>query len=195
MLREEYEEAQKNYSRTQNQLQQLDEKHRNVLNSLQKENAESHAIITMLNAQHEEEKKQLIQQLRSHTERVEQLENRLAEYDVLTIATSNGDIGENLHKLADAGRKASVLELRRLRDYAYREAPSFHDAITKAKSPLSIREENICVMIRQGFMASEIAILFGMSPQSLSNSKKRILKNMFGLDGKASDLNEEIIRI
>ena len=59
----------------------------------------------------------------------------------------------------------------------------------------NLREECLCTFIRLGFSSSEISILLGISPQALSNQKKRLLKRLFGKDGNASDLNEYIVKL
>ena len=52
----EYAETRDNCQRIQLQLQQLDEKHKEVIKAIKKEHAESQGIISLLHAQHEEEK-------------------------------------------------------------------------------------------------------------------------------------------
>ena len=133
--------------------------------------------------------------LRQREDALEELKRRIGEYDVVARVTNKREAEENLHNQATQGKKASYSDLKNLRIDAYREFPSFHDAIRNAEHPLGLRDENICVMIRQGFLASEIAILLGMSPQALSNAKRKILKNMFGIEGKANVLNQKIFTI
>ena len=45
---------------------------------------------------------------------------------------------------------------------------------------ITVTDSYICLLIRQGFTASETAILLGMKPQALSNRKKRILIKITG---------------
>ena len=58
---------------------------------------------------------------------------------------------------------------------------------------ITVTDSYICLLIRQGFTASETAILLGMKPQALSNRKKRILIKITRKDGNATHLNRLIL--
>ena len=151
----------------------------------------------IVNSKRKANKRQLISQINEYNNLRREYEFIQADLQAIKTDKDGLDIllRQNLHNQATQGKKASYSDLKNLRIDAYREFPSFHDAIRNAEHPLGLRDENICVMIRQGFLASEIAILLGMSPQALSNAKRKILKNMFGIEGKANVLNQKIFAI
>jgi DNA-binding CsgD family transcriptional regulator len=57
---------------------------------------------------------------------------------------------------------------------------------------ITLREKSICILIKLGFHSKDIAILMGISQQSLSNIKKRLLLELFNIDGRANELNERL---
>ena len=125
-------------------------------------------------------------------------EQRIREYDAQLNTTqidkgaATSDEVEDLHKTAMKGTKADNSTLRDLRKLLKANDPEFLSMIKDEKHNISFRQENICILMRLGFSASEVAVLLGMSPQALSNSKKRLLHRLFNIDGKASDLNDYI---
>ena len=71
----------------------------------------------------------------------------------------------------------------------------FVEKLKKLDYMMSFREENICYMIRYGFSASEISMLLGLSPQTLSYFKRKLLKKLFQVEGKASEINDFLCNI
>ena len=64
----------------------------------------------------------------------------------------------------------------------------FIEKIRHQNYHLDLREEYICILVQKKFTSSEIAILMGMSPQALSNKKKRIATKLSGREANAADL-------
>ncbi len=57
---------------------------------------------------------------------------------------------------------------------------------------LSERDTHICMLIKMRFHPSEIAVLIGASPQTVTNSRVRLLRKIFGEQGGAKDFDEHI---
>jgi hypothetical protein len=61
--------------------------------------------------------------------------------------------------------------------------------------PLSTKEQAVCLLIRQHFQPSEIAILVASSPQSITNLRVRLLQKLFNEAGGAKDFDQRICQI
>lgn len=179
-LRREYAEALHNYNTIKKQLQQSDEKHNNVINSSNKKVGESQAIIALLKTQHEVEKEKLIQQLHSHTEKVEQLERQLkiSQYTKPSIAFFNLGIIRRIKIYAKNCQQLSDNDLHTLAD-AVKE--HFPDLMTDLKSspditPLAI---NVCLLTMLNLKPREIVNLLGISSSQVSNLRKEVNMALF----------------
>jgi len=180
-LEREYEEAKNRLSRIQSQLQQLDEKHKDVLNSLQKENAESQAVITMLNTQHEMEKEQLMRELRTNTERVEQLERQLkiSQYSKTSHPFLHLGIVSRIKQYAkDSQRQLSENDLLTLADAVKDYFPDLMTDLDGAPTitPLA---KNVCLLTMLNLKPGEIVNLLDISSSQVSNLRKDVNTALF----------------
>ena len=180
-LRREYAEAQYNYNRTKKQLQELDENHKNVLNSIQKGNASPQETINMINAQHEEEKQKLTYQLHSYTEKAEQLERQLeiSLYTKSSIPFLNLGIVKRIKIFAkDKHQQLSDTDLRTLADAA---KDYFPDLITDLESSPDITPlaKNVCLLTILNLKPGEIVNLLGISSSQVSNLRKDVNMALF----------------
>jgi hypothetical protein len=69
----------------------------------------------------------------------------------------------------------------------------FIEKIEHKNLHLDLRDEYICILLRQRFTSSETAVLMGMSPQALSNKKKRIATKLSGGEANAADLDQYLV--
>lgn len=180
-LQREHEEAKNRLSRIRNQLRQLDEKHKKILNSLQKDNAESHAVIAMLNNQHEVEKEQLILELRSNTERMEQLERQLkiSLYSKSSQPFLNLGIVRRVKIYAEGNqRQLNENDMHTLSDAV---KDHFPDLITDLDSAPAITPlaKNVCLLTMLNLKPGEIVNLLGISSSQVSNLRKDINTALF----------------
>ena len=104
-------------------------------------------------------------------------------------------LDENLvywfHRKADAARQPDHndwLEMKALFD---RYQPGFLNVINNREA-LSERDVHICMLIKLRFQPSEIAALVGVSPQTITNSRTRLLGKIFGEKGGARDFDHRI---
>ena len=70
-------------------------------------------------------------------------------------------------------------EWNQLRSLLRDKLPSFWNKLQECKPPLRMEEVDVCLLIRLQFKAKEIANLTGMSPQSISNIRRRLLPRVF----------------
>ena len=75
--------------------------------------------------------------------------------------------------------KATREEWSQLRSLLRDKLPSFWNKLQECKPPLRMEEVDVCLLIRLQFKAKEIANLTGMSPQSISNIRRRLLPRVF----------------
>ena len=180
-LQREYEEAQCNYDRTQQQLQQMDEKHHHLLKTVQKDKSASKSLIDTLNARHVAEKEQLTQQLHSTCEKVEQLERQLniSQYTKSSIPFFNLGIIKRIKKYAgESQRQLSENELLTLADAVKNYFP---DLITDLDgspevTPLAL---NVCLLTILNLKPGEIVNLLGISSSQVSNLRKDVNLALF----------------
>lgn len=139
--------------------------------------------------------------LREKEETISILRQQVEAYDAIPYEvsqdTSNAlqSITDKLHQMASRAEKASVLQLQNLRKAFYAAEPLWKMKTDDNSYKMNVREENICILIRLCFSSSEISVLLGLSPQALSNQKKRLLSHLFHIEGKASDLNDMIAKL
>ena len=180
-LQREHEDAQNRLSRIQDQLQQLDKKHKDVLNSLQKDNAESQAIIAMLNTQHEMEKEQLLRELRTNMERVEQLERQLkiSQYSKFSQPFLSLGIVRRVKIYAEGNqRQLSENDLHTLADAVKEYFPDLMTDLDGAPTitPLA---KNVCLLTMLNLKPGEIVNLLGISSSQVSNLRKDVNTALF----------------
>lgn len=58
--------------------------------------------------------------------------------------------------------------------------------------PLSQHEYYICLLLKYGFLNSEISLLLGRSSNGISMARKRLFLKLFGKDGSAAELDDYI---
>ena len=97
-------------------------------------------------------------------------------------------IAAKLHDMAEKGTAASSKLLYELKMQMETCDGQFIEKIRHQDYHLDLREEYICILVQKKFTSSEIAILMGMSPQALSNKKKRIATKLSGREANAADL-------
>jgi uncharacterized protein YoxC len=181
VLQREYEDAKDNYEITQEQLQLLDKKHNNLLDSIQKENATPQATIDMLNAQHEKDKQQLTQQLHSYAERVEQLERQLkiSQYTIPSLPFLNLGIIKRIKIYAkDNHRQLSKSELRTLTDAVRDYFPDLINDLENSPDVTPLAKD-VCLLTILNLKPGEIVNLLGISSSQVSNLRKEINMALF----------------
>lgn len=101
------------------------------------------------------------------------------------------DVVARLHKSADRGVPAPDDDLSTLAQLSYAASP----ALLSLLKPLGSREQAVCLLIRQHFQPTEIAILTSLSPQSVTNLRVRLLQKLFGMNGGAKDFDYQVCMV
>lgn len=130
--------------------------------------------------------------LREKEKEIEKLQNELSSYQANLSdieqwskerTVLSYDIIKRLHTIASHGSKATHNELESLIDLSENKFPKFYTTITDKQSGLTHFEQTVCVLIRFRFIPSELAVLTGHSSQSITNTKAKINKKLFGKQG------------
>lgn len=101
-------------------------------------------------------------------------------------------IVEHLKKKGTKGLVATEQEMHDLRRLFKIYQPSFVESLNSTGYTLSIKEFNICLLIKLNFAPSEICALLKVGNSALSNQRSRLLKKMFGTEGSATLFDEKI---
>ena len=90
-----------------------------------------------------------------------------------------------LHSTANKGRAASDEDMNALAQHSYALNPNLQLLL----STITTKEQNICLLIRHNFQPTEIAALTISSPQTITNTRVRLLKKLFNEIGGAKDFD------
>lgn len=134
------------------------------------------------------------------TRELEKMQAQLAEYQNdrrkpeqwnMEDRLINADCVYALHRMASAGRAAGKQDWDALHALI-----NSHDSrlgeLLASHSNLSPTEINVIILTRLRFIPTEIAVLTGMSSQSVTNTRARLLTKMFGVKGGAKDFDDRI---
>ena len=102
------------------------------------------------------------------------------------------DLIKNLHDQAAHGRSAGQKDWSRLNTYVENRYPRFLSFINNlGSSSLSQNEQKVAILIKLHFLSSEISCLLDISPQNLSNIRRRLNLKLFG-SSRTSELDRNI---
>ena len=97
-------------------------------------------------------------------------------------------INARLHSAADKGRAADDDDATMLAQLSYSLSPELRVLL----STLTVREQMVCLLTRQNFLPTEIATLTISTPQTITNTRVRLLKKLFNQSGGAKDFDNMI---
>ena len=102
------------------------------------------------------------------------------------------DLIKNLHEQAAHGRSAGQKDWSRLNTYVENRYSRFLSFINNlGSSSLSQNEKKVAILIKLHFLSSEISCLLDISPQNLSNIRRRLNLKLFG-SSRTSELDRNI---
>ena len=134
----------------------------------------------IIQVRHHREKVQIAEQ-QLHT-RLSELEHQLTIKEMMDVEKEMMDspLVISFHEMAKSSVKKPTLdELGQLRSFLRDKLPAFWDKLHECEPPLRIEEIDVCLLIRLQFKAKDIANLTGMSLQSISNIRRRLLQRVF----------------
>ena len=107
------------------------------------------------------------------------------------------DITRYLKKLANSNppQYPTLDDWDQLRALVEREIPSFRKTLKVDELSLTEWEYDICLMIRVHLLPIEIAKLKQCSPSTVTKTRKKLLRLIFGREGNADDFDDEIGKI
>ena len=118
-------------------------------------------------------------QMRRQKER-EQLENSRQLKDVIA----------RLHGAANKGQYADSEDTNTLAQLSFAQSPKLRELL----SVLNTKEQTVCLLTRHNFLPTEIATLTISTPQTITNTRVRLLKKLFDQTGGAKDFDIAIKR-
>jgi hypothetical protein len=95
------------------------------------------------------------------------------------------------HRMANGGKVPDKGQWKELYELILRVLPDFLPSVNR-NGLLSERDMRICMLIKLRFVPTEIATLIGLSPQSVTNSRTRLLQTIFGVKGGAREFDARI---
>ena len=98
------------------------------------------------------------------------------------------EVISRLHATANKGKVANDEDINSLAQFSYALSPELQVLL----SVLNTREQTICLLIRHNFLPTEIASLTISTPQTITNTRVRLLKKLFGQTGGAKDFDAAI---
>ena len=104
----------------------------------------------------------------------------------------NSIIVSQFHQAASQGKMMSDSAWHQLRTMCNNMMPEFMVAIHSFNYEPNLVDTQICILIKLRFIPSEISNLLSLSPNALSKRRRRLLKNMFGMDGSSTDFDNQI---
>lgn len=137
------------------------------------------------------------------TREMEKMQAQLAEYQNdrrnpeqwnMEDRLINADCVYALHRLASVGRTAEKQDWDALHQLT-NKYDSRLNALFAGHTNLSSNEINITILTRLRFIPTEIAVLTGMSSQSVTNTRARLLQKIFGVKGGAKEFDDRIRNI
>lgn len=99
---------------------------------------------------------------------------------------------EKCHRLALEGKTISDSDWRQLRTVVNLYLPDFLQSLNQFEYKMTLRETNVCILVKLRFLPSEIGFLLKMSPSNLSNLRSRLHKSLFGTKGSTTDFDDKI---
>ena len=93
-----------------------------------------------------------------------------------------------LHTTANKGQAAGDDDMNALAQCSYALNPNLQLLL----SQLNAKEQDVCLLIRHNFQPSEIATLTISTPQTITNTRVRLLKKLFNETGGAKDFDSKL---
>jgi hypothetical protein len=105
------------------------------------------------------------------------------------------EIVRAFHSMAASGKTVSDEEWNELRRTANLLMPNYMNALHNFDYQLSLKETNVCILVKLRFVPSELCTIMNMKPSAVSNMRRRLHQSLFHQPGKASMLDEKLRQI
>lgn len=149
----------------------------------------------------ERKKKELDVEIGKREQSIAELQERVAEYErdmnikdiaVLEDEIQSASVKDDFsHYLKNVTEQPSSKDWDRLMRFAKSRLPKLYVMLRNYN--ISERELRICLLTRLMFKPKDIAVLVGCRFPEVSLTRSRLLKKIYGIDGKASDFDKRIM--
>lgn len=149
----------------------------------------------------ERKKKELDVEIGKREQSIAELQERVAEYErdmnikdiaVLEDEIQSASVKDDFsHYLKNVTEQPSSKDWDRLMRFAKSRLPKLYVMLRNYN--ISERELRICFLTRLMFKPKDIAVLVGCRFPEVSLTRSRLLKKIYGIDGKASDFDKRIM--
>ena len=177
----------------QDEMKRQERAHEESMRTLAKEQTDLQQLLTFT----EEERDALVKEKREVIERLQRMEALRNNVDETTVEErlASSEIACRFRHMADNPTQQPALEdWQSLRSMLNKEVPGFYATLNDGHV-LSVKEYNLCMLIRLRFKPLEISNLSGISQKSVSAMRRRLLQKVVGHDGKPSEFDDFIMRI
>lgn len=177
----------------QEEMKRQERAHEESMRTLAKEQTDLQQLLTFT----EEERDALVKEKREVIERLQRMEALRNNADETTVEErlASSEIACRFRHMADNPTQQPALEdWQSLRSMLNKEVPGFYATLNDGHV-LSVKEYNLCMLIRLRFKPLEISNLSGISQKSVSAMRRRLLQKVVGHDGKPSEFDDFIMRI
>ena len=125
---------------------------------------------------------------------IEQLKKSLDKFNMQDNLSKLYETDVFLHfkRLSTIGKKADASDFSKLRTAINQYLPCFLNKLTSSEYQMSLNETNLCILIKVGFLPSEIATLLNVSPQAISNLRSRLNEKIFNTSDGAKNFSKRI---
>ena len=100
------------------------------------------------------------------------------------------EVVSSLHASANKGQAATDEDANNLAQISFSQNPELRELL----SNLNSKEKLVCLLTIQNFLPTEIATLTISTPQTITNTRVRLLKKLFNETGGAKDFDNAIKR-
>ena len=100
------------------------------------------------------------------------------------------EVVSSLHASANKGQAATDEDANNLAQISFSQNPELRELL----SNLNSKEQLVCLLTIQNFLPTEIATLTISTPQTITNTRVRLLKKLFNETGGAKDFDNAIKR-
>ena len=149
----------------------------------------------------ERKKKELDAEIGKREQSIAELQERVAEYErdmnikdivVLEDEIQSAPVKDDFcHYLKNVTEQPSGKDWERLMRFAKSKLPKLYVMLRNYN--ISERKLRICLLTRLMFKPKDIAVLVGCRFPEVSLTRSRLLKKIYGIDGKASDFDKRIM--
>ena len=179
---------------------------RNRKADLERQKAEyEHKIAMLKNIQNDmnvmltENKEKLKELIEEKQDIISKLEKEIASYctdnNFQEEQLINADITRHFQMLAKDATLPTSDDWHEIRNVIDEILPKFKTTLNNGTHTLRMEEYHICILVRLNFKPLEISNLTGLSQANITAIRKRMLKKLFGIDGKPKEFDTIISKI